>query len=398
MRQVAAIVVAAGRGTRAGEGLPKQYRRLGAKPLLAHALDALLADAGIGAVLPVIGADDGDRYGDAAVDFGAEPRLLSPTVGGDSRQASVRHGLDTLDRLPPEVRPDLVLIHDGARPFVGADLIARAVAAGDVHGAAVPGISVHDTIKLVDAASLVRETPERSALRAIQTPQCFAFEPLLAAHRRAAASGLDGFTDDGALAEWAGMPVHVFEGDRGNLKLTTFEDFEAAERRFAAPVQRTHVGTGYDVHAFEPGDHLWLGGVRITHGQGVKAHSDGDVVLHALTDAVLGALADGDIGLHFPPADPAWRAASSDRFLAFAADRVAARRGVIDHLDATVICEAPRVGPYREAMRERVAAIAGIPVAAVSIKATTSEGLGFTGRREGIAAQATATLRLPVAT
>src|SRR5262245_23212213 len=395
MTEVVAIVVAAGRGTRAGDGPPKQYRPIAGRPLIWHSIAALVADSRVNLTQVVIHPDDKAPYRDAISALDPASRLLPPIPGGASRQASVHAGLEALAArsLAGET---VVLVHDAARPFVGRDLLGRAIAAGRRHGAAVPGIAVTDTIKQVDDTGRVEATPERAQLRAIQTPQAFRFALLLAAHRKAAAAGLDAFTDDGALAEWTGLPVHVFPGDAGNLKVTQAVDFQEAERRLGA--QRpmiSRVGTGYDVHAFTTCDHIWLGGLRIPHDKGVVAHSDGDVVLHALTDAVLGALAEGDIGTHFPPSDAQWKNVSSDRFLAHAVARVVARGGRIDHLDATVVCESPRVGPHREAMRQRIAAIAGVSLAAVSIKATTSEGLGFTGRREGIAAQATATLRLP---
>jgi 2-C-methyl-D-erythritol 4-phosphate cytidylyltransferase/2-C-methyl-D-erythritol 2,4-cyclodiphosphate synthase len=293
-----------------------------------------------------------------------------------------------------------VLVHDAARPFVSAELVDRAIAAGLATGAAIPGIPVTDTIKVVDARGHVSGTPNRATLRAVQTPQAFRFDAILRAHRDAAATGHGSFTDDGALAEWAGLSVRVFAGDPANIKLTHPDDFDEADRRLGGEDMRlvTRVGTGFDVHAFADGDHVWLGGVRIPHCRGVLAHSDGDVILHALTDAVLGALADGDIGTHFPPSDPQWRGANSDRFLAHAIGLVRSRGGRVDHLDATLLCEAPRLGPYREAMRARLAEIAGIAVDQVSLKATTTEKMGFTGREEGLAAQAAATIRLPEAT
>jgi 2-C-methyl-D-erythritol 4-phosphate cytidylyltransferase/2-C-methyl-D-erythritol 2,4-cyclodiphosphate synthase len=241
----------------------------------------------------------------------------------------------------------------------------------------------------------VVETLDRAALCTVQTPQSFAFARLIDAHRRAAAAGREDFTDDAALAEWAGMSVATFEGEATNVKLTTGDDFVRAEAERLAALADVRTGSGFDVHSFGEGDHVMLGGVRIPHTQGVVGHSDADVALHALTDAVLGALADGDIGSHFPPSDPKWKGASSDRFLAFAIERVRARGGIVAHLDVTVVCEAPRVGPHRDAIRARIAAIAGIAVERVAIKATTSETLGFTGRREGLVAMATATVRLP---
>jgi 2-C-methyl-D-erythritol 4-phosphate cytidylyltransferase/2-C-methyl-D-erythritol 2,4-cyclodiphosphate synthase len=287
-----------------------------------------------------------------------------------------------------------VLVHDAARPFASAALVSRAIAAaGD--GGAIPGIAVTDTVKEVDAAGRVLRTLDRTSLRGVQTPQAFAFDALLNAHRKALTAGREDFTDDAALAEWAGMTVGVFAGEAGNVKLTTTEDFARAEARELGALGDIRTGNGYDVHAFANGDHVWLGGIKIAHECGVTGHSDADVGLHALVDAILGALADGDIGMHFPPTDPQWKGASSDRFLQFAVERVKQRGGRVVHLDLTVVCEAPKIGPHRDAMRARIAAIAGISVDRVAVKATTSEKLGFTGRREGIAAYATATVRLP---
>ncbi|MFE1602069.1 bifunctional 2-C-methyl-D-erythritol 4-phosphate cytidylyltransferase/2-C-methyl-D-erythritol 2,4-cyclodiphosphate synthase [Methylobacterium sp. ID0610] len=412
MSETAAVVVAAGRGIRVGGGTPKQYRRVGGKAVLTRTLEALARHPGLARIQVVIAPDAAAFYGECLGDLapGHAAKLLPPVEGGATRQLSVRAGLEALAGAGA---PSLVLVHDAARPFVDAALIDRAVAAARAHRAAVPGIPVTDTIKRIDPQGLVVETPPREALRAVQTPQAFAFAPLLDAHRSAAAQGLDGFTDDGALAEWAGLPVALFEGDVRNRKITQAADLDEADRAFggaaasddaAAPASLasgasmtlvTRLGTGFDVHAFTEGDHVWLGGVRIPADRGVLAHSDGDVVLHALTDAILGALADGDIGVHFPPSDPRWRGASSDQFLADAVARVAARGGVIDHLDVTVLCEQPRIGPHREAIRARIAEVAGVPVSAVSIKATTTEKLGFVGRAEGLAAQAAATIRLP---
>jgi 2-C-methyl-D-erythritol 4-phosphate cytidylyltransferase/2-C-methyl-D-erythritol 2,4-cyclodiphosphate synthase len=235
----------------------------------------------------------------------------------------------------------------------------------------------------------------RDALRAVQTPQAFRYETLLAAHSRAQAAGMHDFIDDAAVVEWAGIPVTVFEGQSDNMKLTTADDFARAETMLATKLADVRTATGFDVHAFGPGDHVMLGGLRIAHTQALTGHSDADVVLHALTDAILGALADGDIGQHFPPTDVRWRGAASDQFLAFAAERVRARGGRLCLLDVTVLCEAPRIGPHRDAMRARIAAIAGIAPGRIAVKATTTEQLGFLGRGEGIAALATATIRLP---
>jgi 2-C-methyl-D-erythritol 4-phosphate cytidylyltransferase/2-C-methyl-D-erythritol 2,4-cyclodiphosphate synthase len=385
---VAAVVVAAGRGERAGGDVPKQYRDIAGEPMIRHTLRAFLDHAQIARVQPVIHPGDENVY--RAATAGLE-KLARPVPGGATRQASVRAGLEALAANAPA----LVLIHDAARPFVTGALIERAIAAVRATGAAVPGIVIADTVKEIDAAAIVAATLDRSRLRIVQTPQVFAFDLILAAHRRAAAAGLESFTDDAALAEWAGHRVSVFAGESGNAKVTTSEDFARAETLRLAGLSDVRTGNGFDVHAFAAGDHVMLGGIRIPHSRGLTGHSDADVALHALVDAILGALAEGDIGAHFPPTDPQWKGAASDRFLAFACERVRARRGMIAHLDVTVVCEAPRVSPYRDAMRARIAAIAGIALARVAVKATTSEKLGFTGRGEGIVAMATATLRLP---
>jgi 2-C-methyl-D-erythritol 4-phosphate cytidylyltransferase / 2-C-methyl-D-erythritol 2,4-cyclodiphosphate synthase len=386
--KVAAVVVAAGRGYRAGGELPKQYRQIAGEPVIRPALAAFLGHPQIAAVQPVIHPDDEGIFRAAAA--GLEP-LLAPVPGGATRQASVRAGLQALRA----AAPDLVLIHDAARPFLSADLITRAIAAAQMHGAAVPAVAVTDTVKKIDAQDMVTETLDRSRLRTVQTPQAFAYDVIVDLHNRAAAAGRDDFTDDAALAEWAGHPVNVFAGESSNVKLTTNDDFERAEALRMAALGDVRTGSGFDVHAFGDGDHVMLAGVRVPHSRGVTGHSDADVALHALVDAILGALAEGDIGVHFPPSDPQWRGASSDRFLAFACERVRARSGMIAHLDVTIVCETPRVGPHRDAMRARIAAIAGIPIDRVAIKATTSEKMGFTGRAEGLVAMATATVRLP---
>jgi 2-C-methyl-D-erythritol 4-phosphate cytidylyltransferase / 2-C-methyl-D-erythritol 2,4-cyclodiphosphate synthase len=386
--KVAAVIVAAGRGYRAGGDLPKQYRALAGEPVIRPTLAAFLGHPQIAAVQPVIHPDDAAIF--RAATAGLE-RLLPPVAGGATRQASVRAGLEALRA----AAPDLVLIHDAARPFLSSDLISRAIAAATAHGAAVPAIAVTDTVKVVDERDTVSETLDRSRLRTVQTPQAFAYEVIVALHDRAVAAGRDDFTDDAALAEWAGRAVNVFAGEADNVKLTTNEDFARAEALRMAALGDVRTGSGFDVHAFADGDHIMLAGVRVSHNRGVTGHSDADVALHALVDAILGALAEGDIGVHFPPSDPRWRGASSDRFLAFACERVRARAGMIAHLDVTIVCEAPRIGPHRDAMRARIAAIAGIPIDRVAIKATTSEKMGFTGRAEGLVAMATATVRLP---
>jgi len=385
---VAAVVVAAGRGLRAGGGLPKQYRLLAGEPVIRSSLSLFSWHGEIGAVQAVIHPDDRVSYDKAAVGL----RLLPPVAGGATRQASVRAGLEALSAM----NPDIVLVHDAARPFSSTELVSRAIAACGRTGAAIPALDITDTIKRVDVSGQqVAGTVDRATLRAVQTPQAFAFPVLLEAHRRAAKEGREDFTDDAALAEWAGLKVSVFAGESGNVKLTTDEDFAKAEARRIASLTDVRLGNGFDVHAFGDGDHIWLGGIRIPHDRGLTGHSDADVGLHALVDAILGALADGDIGKHFPPSDPRWKGAASDQFLKFAVERVARRGGKIAHLDLTVICEAPKIGPHRDAIRQRIAEIAELSIERVAVKATTSEQLGFTGRKEGIAAIATATVRLP---
>jgi 2-C-methyl-D-erythritol 4-phosphate cytidylyltransferase/2-C-methyl-D-erythritol 2,4-cyclodiphosphate synthase len=385
---VAAVVVAAGRGERAGASLPKQYRPIGGEPMIRATLRAFLAHPRIDFVQPVINPNDRNNYQDAITDLIA---LLPPVAGGATRQASVRAGLEAL----ASHSPGLVLIHDAARPFVSAALIDRAIGAGRSFGAAVPGIAPTDTVKAIDDSAVVTETLDRRQLRIVQTPQAFTFNLILEAHRRAAAARHESFTDDAALAEWAGQRVSVFEGEAANLKVTTADDFARAEVIRLAAISDVRTGNGFDVHAFAEGDHVMLAGIRIPHSRGVTGHSDADVALHALVDAILGALADGDIGAHFLPSDPQWKGAASDRFLAFACERVRKRGGVIAHLDVTIVCEAPRISPHRDAMRARVAGIANIAIERVAVKATTSEQLGFAGRGEGIFAMATATIRLP---
>ena len=389
------LIVAAGRGVRAGEGLPKQYRHLAGVPVLTHTLRACLASEAVQRVQIVIHPDDRALHDDAVAHLSEAQRLLIKPVaiGGATRAASVRQGLAALEALPDET---LVLIHDAARPFLSPSLIDRACAAASRHGAAIPVLGVTDTVKEVDAAGLVIATLDRSALRTVQTPQAFRLGMIRVAHAAAEAQGRDDFTDDGAVIEWHGVALATFAGDSGNLKLTHPEDFVRAESRLGpSPSMLTRVATGYDVHAFGPGDHVWLGGVRVPHDRGVIAHSDGDVALHALCDALFGVIGDGDIGVHFPPSDPQWRGASSDRFLAFACERVRQRGGIIDHLDLSIVCERPKIGPFRAAMQARIAAMAGITIDQVGLKATTSERLGFTGRSEGLAALATVTVRLP---
>jgi 2-C-methyl-D-erythritol 4-phosphate cytidylyltransferase/2-C-methyl-D-erythritol 2,4-cyclodiphosphate synthase len=393
---LAILVVAAGRGSRAGEGLPKQYRLLAGRPLLSHTLSALLGVAEDAQVLTVIHPDDHDLYDNClnCVDNVHVERVIPPVHGGATRQESVRAGLEALAEL--ENPPQIVLIQDGARPFPNENLIARARLAAQDHGAAVPALPVIDTIKEVNEAGKIVATPVRSALRAVQTPQAFRFDLILAAHRKALEAGENGLTDDAAIAEWAGYAVHVFEGDADNMKVTSADDLALAERRFLQELPDVRIGQGYDVHAFGPGDHVCLGGLKIPHDHALVGHSDADVLAHAITDALLGAIGDGDIGSHFPPSDPQWKGAASEIFLSAAAQAVKVRGGMIAHIDATIVCERPKIGPHRDAIRESIAKIVQISVDRVAIKATTSEHLGFTGREEGMASMALATVRLPL--
>jgi 2-C-methyl-D-erythritol 4-phosphate cytidylyltransferase / 2-C-methyl-D-erythritol 2,4-cyclodiphosphate synthase len=391
--RIAAVIVAAGRGLRAdrGDSIPKQYALVGGRPVLAHTIEALASHPRIDAVQVVIHPDHAVAFGNVVASSAS--KLRAPVTGGDSRQASVLAGLDALGI----EGPDLVLIHDAARPFVDRAVIDRVIAALETSEGAIAALPVTDTLKRADGDGLIAATVERVGLWRAQTPQGFRFAPILAAHRRAAAAGRHDFTDDAALAEWAGLGVALVAGGEANRKLTTAEDIDMADREIArtqAAVPDVRTGTGFDVHRFAEGDHVWLGGIAIPHTHRLEGHSDADVALHALTDALLGAIGDGDIGQHFPPSDPQWKGAASRLFLADAARRVAARGGRITNVDLTILCEAPRVGPHREAMRREIAGILGIAMERVGVKATTTEGLGFTGRREGIAAMATATVVL----
>ena len=375
-----ALLVAAGSGSRTGGEVPKQYRRIAGKAVLAHAIDHL-QHSSIDAIQVVIGEGQEAAYAEA-IDGRALP---SPVIGGATRQESVRNGLDAL----AAEQVSRVLIHDAARPFLPAAVIERLQAALDDHPAAVPALPVVDTLARVDGP--LGETVARNGLVRVQTPQAFHFDVIWSAHAKWAG---DEATDDAQVARVAGIDAVTVEGDTALEKLTYEADFDRAEARLAAAFS-PRTGLGFDVHALAAGEELWLGGLRIPHDKGLKGHSDADVVLHALTDALLGALGAGDIGDHFPPSDPRWRGAASSRFVEHARDLVAQAGGRIEHVDLTVICEAPKIGPHRAAMRERVAGLLRLPVQRVSIKATTTERLGFTGRGEGIAAQAVATIRLP---
>ncbi|MDX2289626.1 MAG: bifunctional 2-C-methyl-D-erythritol 4-phosphate cytidylyltransferase/2-C-methyl-D-erythritol 2,4-cyclodiphosphate synthase [Hyphomicrobiaceae bacterium] len=393
----AALIVAAGRGTRASANgpTPKQYVDVGGRPLLAHTLDAFIDHSGVDVVVVVIHADDRGVYEDAvaASRVGANDPLLPPAFGGATRQASVLAGLTALEH----VQPSRVLIHDAARPFVSADVIDRVLEGLATCDGAIAAVPLSDTLKAADAHGRIAGTIARAGLWRAQTPQGFAFPAILAAHRRAATEAGSAFTDDAAIAEWAGLPVTLVVGSGANEKITTPEDIAMARLRLSGSpaALEPRSGTGFDVHRFTAGDHVWLCGVRIAHDQRLEGHSDADVGLHALTDALLGAIGDGDIGQHFPPSDMRWKGADSAVFLADARERVLGRGGRIVNVDVTLLCEAPRIGPHRDAMRARLAELLGIDVTRVGVKATTTEGLGFTGRREGIAAMASAMVLVP---
>lgn len=372
--------MAAGQGVRAGGGIPKQYRMLGGRPVLAHSVAAFAAHPAVGPIHIVAAAGEESR---AAAALGPLAPRVTVGRGGETRQQSVLAGLRQLANGCP---PRRVLVHDAARPLVPQAVIGRVLAALEDAPGACPALPVVDSLRR--GAGWIGETVARDSLWRVQTPQGFDFNLLLEAHATAA----EGATDDAEILRAAGHPVRIVAGDERALKITEAGDFAFAEALLG---METVTGSGFDVHRFGPGDHLFLCGVRIPHHRGLVGHSDADVALHALTDAILGGLGAGDIGVHFPPDDPRWKGASSDRFLGAAADLVTAAGGRIIHCDLTLIAEEPRVGPWRPAMLERLGAILAAHAPRLSIKATTTEQLGFTGRREGIAAQALATLRLP---
>lgn len=368
--RTAAIVVAAGQGLRAGQPLPKQFALWRGKPVLRHSVEAL-AEAGIAPIVVAIPEHAEEIAGEAL--FGIKGVLL--VIGGATRQASVRTALEALEH----EAPDHVLIHDAARPDLPAAVIARLKSALAEHRGAIPVLPVVDSLAQANAG-MMGAAADREALRRVQTPQAFHYAAILAAHR--AWQGEASAGDDGQVAQAAGIAIALVEGDEALKKLTFASDF--------AGLPPVRVGTGYDVHQLAEGEALWLGGIRIEHSHGLAGHSDADVAIHALVDALLGAIGAGDIGQHFPPSDPQWRGASSDQFLAHAVALVARQGYAVGNVDLTIVCEAPKIGPHRDAMREKLAHILGVDRGLVSVKATTTERLGFTGRREGIAAQAVA--------
>ncbi|MDM7851334.1 bifunctional 2-C-methyl-D-erythritol 4-phosphate cytidylyltransferase/2-C-methyl-D-erythritol 2,4-cyclodiphosphate synthase [Pseudochrobactrum kiredjianiae] len=394
--RTAAVIVAAGRGERAGQSTegPKQYRRIGGQAVLAHTLRTFLACEQISPVVVVIHADDHDLYHAALKRADIDASRLKLVTGGPTRQESTRLGLLALQ----DDAPDYVMIHDGVRPFITQDLLKRIIIALHPQTGVLPALAVSDTLKQAGGDALVTKTVPRAGLFAAQTPQSFPFAPILDAHNAAFALGRTDFTDDSAIAEWQSIPVRVVEGSADNTKITWAKDIEMADQRLrqdmvAFPDIRT--GNGYDVHSFEPGDHVWLCGVKIPHDFKLNGHSDADVALHALTDALLATRGAGDIGTHFPPSDPQWKGAASRQFVEFAVKTVRDAGGRIANADITLIAEEPKIGPHREAMTAELSDMLGVSVDRVSVKATTNEKMGFVGRKEGIASIVTVSVIYP---
>ena len=380
--KIAAIIVAAGSGSRAGDGPPKQFRLVGGKPVLRHSVDAFAAHPQIDAIVVVVA--DGQEVDVSQTVAGQQN--LTIVIGGATRRQSVRNSLQHLQKKREITK---VLIHDAARPFLPQKVIDDLIAALESHKAAVPALPVTDSLARSHDGATLSVSESRDGLWRIQTPQAFDLNAICSAHDQWDVA--QEATDDARMAMAAGFSVALIPGDEHLAKYTFPSDFQP-QAKHNAPMQIFRTGTGYDVHRLVENEELWLCGIKIEHDKGLSGHSDADVALHALTDAILGAAALGDIGDHFPPSDPQWRGASSDRFLAHAAGLVAAKGYAIANVDVTIICEAPKIGPHREVMRQRVAEILQIDIDAVSIKATTTERLGYTGRGEGIAAQAVATL------
>ncbi len=385
------LIVAAGRGSRAGGDIPKQYVRLGEKHVLSRTIEACMRHPLVGGIITVIHPDDVELYGAATAEF--SEKLLPPVMGGKTRQESVFNGLKALESR----HPDFVLIHDAARPFVDSLLINRVIEGLVYQDAVLPVIPVTDTVKQIDNNHVTR-TVRRSNLFRAQTPQGFTFQLIVELHKRAKLEKNIVFTDDVSLAEWAGMKVLSVEGSAENQKLTTRRDMEMAELVLAGGAARnteTRTGFGFDVHRFEPGDSIMLCGVKIPFDKKLKGHSDADVAMHALTDALYGAIGEGDIGTHFPPGDSQWKGVRSAIFLEHAVGMINERGGKLVNIDLTIVCEQPKISPHREAMRAELGRIMGLEAKRISIKATTTEQLGFTGRGQGIAAQAIASITLP---
>ncbi|MEM7463727.1 MAG: bifunctional 2-C-methyl-D-erythritol 4-phosphate cytidylyltransferase/2-C-methyl-D-erythritol 2,4-cyclodiphosphate synthase [Pseudomonadota bacterium] len=385
MHNCVAIIVAAGRGHRMGssDNGPKQYRKLGSQAVLNRTISRFVNHHEVDLVLPVIHADDLDLFNNSVL---PHAKLMDPVAGGATRQKSGFCGLRALETL----EPNTVLIHDGVRPFTEVGTISDVINSIEPGICALPAHPISDTLKHVDEQGFIDGTVSRASLFGAQTPQGFVYKEILAAHRLADGDEDTEYTDDAQIAEAAGLKVRIVPSPATNTKITTQEDLEAANMRYQTADTRT--GIGYDVHRLVAGNIVTLCGVEIPHTHSLDGHSDADVGLHALTDALLGTIADGDIGSHFPPSDKEWKNASSDRFLKHAVNLVRENDGTITHLDITLICEAPKIGPHRDEMRSTVSEITGVNFSRVSVKATTNERIGFIGRQEGIAAMATVTV------
>jgi len=381
-----ALIVAAGSGQRAKQDLPKQYTRIGDKTILALTLEKFINHPLVDQVMVVIGKGQEELFKQSLQDLNGE---IDWCTGGDTRQKSVFEGLKHLSVAPP----DKVLIHDGARPFVSPELIERVVQSLESNKAALPALVLNDTIKRLERGHSL-QTINRETLFRAQTPQGFDFAEILNAHKRADLEKEHIFTDDASIAEWENIDVQIVEGSSENYKITTAEDITRASMTNSHGIPDIRCGDGFDVHKFGPGDFVTLCGIKIPHEQSLIGHSDADVALHALTDALLGAIASGDIGSHFPPSDPQWKNQSSDMFLAHTCKLIADKQGTILNMDVTIICEQPKIGPLRDQMRHRIAEITHTEISRISVKATTTEGLGFTGRKEGIAARASVSIYL----
>ncbi len=388
---VAAVVVAGGSGLRAGGEIPKQYQLIGGKPMIRWTLEAFLSHPSIHHVLAVIGNDHDDLFRSATLGLSLPPHI----IGGTSRQESCRIGVEAC----ADFSPAKILIHDAARPFISHDVISRVIAALDDSSAVIPGLPIADTIKFAPTG-IIEKTIDRSAMWFVQTPQGFTYSDIRDAHRRAVRENQTSFTDDAAVAEFVNLPVHIITGDVMNKKLTTAADVAHADRTVTASqyAERPDVRTGHgiDFHVFEKGNAVTLCGISIPHSHKLKGHSDADVAMHALTDAIFGAIGEADIGVHFPPTEKQWKGAASAIFLQKATDLLAARNGILANVDITILAEAPRIAPHLIAMKTNLASLLSITVDRIAIKATTTEKMGAIGRKEGMAAYATVTVRLPL--
>jgi 2-C-methyl-D-erythritol 4-phosphate cytidylyltransferase / 2-C-methyl-D-erythritol 2,4-cyclodiphosphate synthase len=389
---VVAVIVAGGSGLRAGGGLPKQYQLVGGKPVIRWTLEAFLNHPMISRVQTVIGLGHEALFAEATQGLTA---LLKPVVGGGSRQDSCRVGIEACALY----EPTKILIHDAARPFLSSGLISSIVTELDHASAVIPGLPVADTMKFAPSG-LIEKTVDRASLWFVQTPQGFRFDKILSAHQHALSDGKTSFTDDAAVAEYAGMKVQIIAGEQKNRKLTTSHDIVEANREHSKhrfeDLQDVRTGQGIDFHVFEKGKFVTLCGVQVPHSHKLKGHSDADVALHAVTDAILGAIGEADIGQHFPPSDKQWKGAASSIFVAKAMELLRARGGMLAHIDITILAEAPRIGPHLIAMKTSLQNMLGIALDRIAIKATTTEKMGAIGRKEGMSASAIATVRLPL--